>query len=327
MSIQPLSNGEQDVQLRVVGNPGVAPTCHPVVSGIAGTQSKASRLRKWPITSAKLTLTKRPPIHHKAPLRSPHDIFNFGGVPTIGTCGRSAMSFDWPATMTCGFTYSEVLRWGWAVCTVSSMPEADGAKRLFIVIDHAVQTLRHRCIIAFGLSVQTAPTVSSPASPIATNAAEIAQGSGHSPGQRTLQQLLTDGNGNSSPATAPPTHGVDFNNQAPATVPKGGSILLATTPLRAGERIQHCGADAAREVPGDGVPDGQHALQQNPTCSPAAFVASLNSEDPGRSDTRDQLLMLPSDVVDASWASPTRSAAGNIDAWRSHLRSIGRGMG
>jgi hypothetical protein len=59
--------------------------------------------------------------------------------------------------------------------------------------------------------------------------------------------------------------------------------------------------------------------QQNPTCSPAVFVASLNSEDPGRSDIATSFWMLPSDVVDAALGFPETIGASTIDAWRAHL--------
>ncbi|KAJ7680074.1 spherulin-1B precursor [Mycena rosella] len=66
-------------------------------------------------------------------------------------------------------------------------------------------------------------------------------------------------------------------------------------------------------------PMGSMHYQQNPTCSPAAFVAALNNEDPGRSDIATSYWMLPSDVVDASLGFPHTIGGGNIDAWRAHL--------
>ncbi|KAJ7120716.1 RmlC-like cupin domain-containing protein [Mycena crocata] len=66
-------------------------------------------------------------------------------------------------------------------------------------------------------------------------------------------------------------------------------------------------------------PMGSMHYQQNPTCSPAAFVASLNSEDPGRSDIATSFWMLPPDVVDAALGFPETIGGGNIDAWRAHL--------
>ncbi|KAJ7280933.1 RmlC-like cupin domain-containing protein [Mycena rebaudengoi] len=66
-------------------------------------------------------------------------------------------------------------------------------------------------------------------------------------------------------------------------------------------------------------PMGSIHYQQNPTCSPAVFVASLNSEDPGRSDIATSFWMLPPDVVDAALGFPHTIGGGNIDAWRSHL--------
>jgi len=66
-------------------------------------------------------------------------------------------------------------------------------------------------------------------------------------------------------------------------------------------------------------PMGSMHYQQNPTCSPAIFVAALTSEDPGRSDLATNYWMLPSDVVDASLGFPHTIDGSNIDAWRSHL--------
>jgi oxalate decarboxylase/phosphoglucose isomerase-like protein (cupin superfamily) len=66
-------------------------------------------------------------------------------------------------------------------------------------------------------------------------------------------------------------------------------------------------------------PIGSIHYQQNPTCSPAAFVAALNSEDPGRSDIATSYWMLPSNVIDAALGFPHTIGGGNIDAWRAHL--------
>jgi oxalate decarboxylase/phosphoglucose isomerase-like protein (cupin superfamily) len=66
-------------------------------------------------------------------------------------------------------------------------------------------------------------------------------------------------------------------------------------------------------------PMGSIHYQQNPTCSPAAFVAALNNEDPGRSDIATSFWMLPSDVIDAALGFPHTIGGGNIDAWRAHL--------
>jgi oxalate decarboxylase/phosphoglucose isomerase-like protein (cupin superfamily) len=66
-------------------------------------------------------------------------------------------------------------------------------------------------------------------------------------------------------------------------------------------------------------PMGSIHYQQNPTCSPAVFVAALNNEDPGRSDVATSFFMLDSDVVDAALGFPHTIGGSNIDAWRSHL--------
>ncbi|KAJ7654320.1 RmlC-like cupin domain-containing protein [Mycena rosella] len=66
-------------------------------------------------------------------------------------------------------------------------------------------------------------------------------------------------------------------------------------------------------------PMGSMHYQQNPTCSPAAFVAGLSSEDPGRSDIALSFWMLPSDIVNATLGFPNTIGGGNIDEWRAHL--------
>ncbi|KAK7046374.1 Spherulin-1b protein [Favolaschia claudopus] len=66
-------------------------------------------------------------------------------------------------------------------------------------------------------------------------------------------------------------------------------------------------------------PAGSIHYQQNPTCSPAAFVAGFSSEDPGRSDIATNFWMLPSDVIDAALGFPETIGGENIDQWRSHL--------
>ncbi|KAJ6471588.1 RmlC-like cupin domain-containing protein [Mycena vitilis] len=66
-------------------------------------------------------------------------------------------------------------------------------------------------------------------------------------------------------------------------------------------------------------PMGSIHYQQNPTCSPAVFVAALGNEDPGRSDIATNFWMLPSDVIDAALGFPETIGGDTIDAWRSHL--------
>ncbi|KAJ7617141.1 spherulin-1B precursor [Roridomyces roridus] len=66
-------------------------------------------------------------------------------------------------------------------------------------------------------------------------------------------------------------------------------------------------------------PQGSIHYQQNPTCSPAVFVAALNSEDPGRSDAATNFWALPSDVINAALGFPNTIGGSNIDAWRAHL--------
>ncbi|KAJ7913226.1 spherulin-1B precursor, partial [Mycena leptocephala] len=66
-------------------------------------------------------------------------------------------------------------------------------------------------------------------------------------------------------------------------------------------------------------PMGSIHYQQNPTCSPAIFVAGLGSEDPGRSDIATSFWMLPSDVIDAALGFPETIGGSNIAAWKAHL--------
>ncbi|KAJ7431174.1 hypothetical protein B0H11DRAFT_2262264 [Mycena galericulata] len=66
-------------------------------------------------------------------------------------------------------------------------------------------------------------------------------------------------------------------------------------------------------------PMGSIHFQQNPTCSPAIFVAGFGNEDPGRSDIATNFWMLDSDVIDAALGFPTTIGGDNIDEWRYHL--------
>lgn len=66
-------------------------------------------------------------------------------------------------------------------------------------------------------------------------------------------------------------------------------------------------------------PMGSIHYQQNPTCSPAVFVAALNDEDPGRSDIATSYWALSADVIDAALGFPTTIGGGNIEEWRAHI--------
>ncbi|KAJ7779871.1 spherulin-1B precursor [Mycena metata] len=66
-------------------------------------------------------------------------------------------------------------------------------------------------------------------------------------------------------------------------------------------------------------PKGSMHYQMNPTCEPAVFVASLNSEDPGRSDLMTNYWQLPEDIIEAGMGAPATIGASSIDAWRAHL--------
>ncbi|KAF7360844.1 Spherulin-1b protein [Mycena sanguinolenta] len=221
--------------------------------------------------------------------------------------------------------------------------------------------------LAFTASARAAPTVSQPAPvPLITNGATIAAGlKTQASAVDRLKKLLTDGSGNLLTGDALRDVTVfDFNNQAPVTGAKGGSILLATVdnfPIltdlsvtAAVSFIEPCGLNIPHLHPRssevltviEGVldagwvqengfdtevestlgkyqatvfPMGSMHYQQNPTCSPAAFVAAFGSEDPGRSDIATSFWMLPSDVVDAALGFPHTIGGDNIDAWRAHL--------
>ncbi|KAJ6554820.1 RmlC-like cupin domain-containing protein [Mycena capillaripes] len=222
-------------------------------------------------------------------------------------------------------------------------------------------------VLASALTVQAAPTVSEPAPvPLVSNAAAIASGlKMQASSNDRFKKLLTDSSGSLLTGDALRQLTVfDFNNQAPATGAKGGSILLATVdnfPILtelgisgAVSLVEPCGLNIPHLHPRanemftvvEGIldtglvqengfnsvietqlgqyqatvfPMGSIHYQQNPTCSPAVFVASLSSEDPGRSDIATSYWMLPSDVVDAALGFPETIGAGNIDAWRAHL--------
>jgi hypothetical protein len=66
-------------------------------------------------------------------------------------------------------------------------------------------------------------------------------------------------------------------------------------------------------------PMGSIHYQQNPTCSPAVFVAGLSNEDPGRSDIATNFMMLSPAVVNATLGFPTTIGGGNIEQWRAHI--------
>ncbi|KAJ7784998.1 spherulin-1B precursor [Mycena maculata] len=221
------------------------------------------------------------------------------------------------------------------------------------------------------VTVEAVPTpqasVSIPAPvPLVSNAAAIASGLRVEPSvDDRFRKLLTDGSGNLLTGDALRQLTVfDFNNQAPATGSKGGSILLGTVdnfPILeqlgisgAISLVQPCGLNIPHTHPRanelftviDGVldtafvldngfntqiqtqlgkyqatvfPMGSIHYQQNPTCSPAVFVAALNNEDPGRSDIATNFWALPSDVVDAALGFPTTIGGDNINEWRAQL--------
>ncbi|KAJ6526653.1 RmlC-like cupin domain-containing protein [Mycena capillaripes] len=177
------------------------------------------------------------------------------------------------------------------------------------------------------VSVRAAPTVSQPARvPLITNGAAIAAGLKTQPSVvDRFRKLLMDGNGTLLTGDALRDLTVfDFNNQAPASGAKGGSIMMATAdnfPILEGlgvggavSFIEPCGLNIPHSHPRaselltviEGIldtgfvqengfnteiqtqlgkyqatvfPTGSIHYQQNPTCSPAAFVAAFNNED------------------------------------------------
>ncbi|KAJ6529802.1 RmlC-like cupin domain-containing protein [Mycena capillaripes] len=222
-------------------------------------------------------------------------------------------------------------------------------------------------VVASGVSVFAAPAVTQPPPvPLVANAPAIASGlKTQASSNDRLKKLLTDSSGALLTGDALRQLTVfDFNNQAPATGAKGGSILLATVdnfPILqdlgisgAISLVEPCGLNIPHlhnradefftvidgildtgfvqengfnteihtqlgKYQGTVFPMGSIHYQQNPTCSPAVFVAALNSEDPGRSDIATSFWMLDADVVDAALGFPETIGGSTIDAWRSHL--------
>ncbi|KAJ6535841.1 spherulin-1B precursor [Mycena vulgaris] len=106
--------------------------------------------------------------------------------------------------------------------------------------------------------------------------------------------------------------------------PRGTEFLTVIDGILDAGLVQENGFNALIETKlgkyqGTVFPTGSIHYQLNPTCSPAIFVAFLNSEDPGRSDIAINFWALPPDVVDAALGFPETIGGGNIDAWRAHL--------
>jgi len=66
-------------------------------------------------------------------------------------------------------------------------------------------------------------------------------------------------------------------------------------------------------------PQGSIHYQFNPLCRNTTFFASLNSNDPGRSDIVTNFFMLEDAVVNASLGFPLTIGGDNIDTWRKFL--------
>jgi len=110
----------------------------------------------------------------------------------------------------------------------------------------------------------------------------------------------------------------------PHSHPRASEFFFVTEGILDTGFVQENGFNAEIETQlgtyqGTVFPMGSIHYQQNPTCSPAVFVAALNNEDPGRSDIATNFWMLDSDVVDAALGFPTSIDGDTIDAWRSHL--------
>ncbi|KAJ7662841.1 RmlC-like cupin domain-containing protein [Mycena polygramma] len=106
--------------------------------------------------------------------------------------------------------------------------------------------------------------------------------------------------------------------------PRASEILTVVDGVLNTGLVQENGFNAAIETQlgqyqATVFPQGSIHFQQNPTCSPAVFVAALNNEDPGRSDIATSFWMLSSDVINAALGFPQTIGADTIDAWRSHL--------
>ncbi|KAJ7673609.1 RmlC-like cupin domain-containing protein [Mycena rosella] len=223
---------------------------------------------------------------------------------------------------------------------------------------HAAPTMTSPAPVPTVTNATQIATATSPGPvPTVTNAVEIAEGLRQEPSiVDRFNKLLKDDNGNLLTGDALRQLTVfDFNLQTPAPGAKGGSILLATVddfPILeelgisgAVSFIEPCGLNIPHLHPRaseiltviEGIldtgfvqengfntvatvfPMGSMHYQQNPTCSPAAFVAGLSSEDPGRSDIALSFWMLPSDIVNATLGFPNTIGGGNIDEWRAHL--------
>ncbi|KAJ7624231.1 RmlC-like cupin domain-containing protein [Mycena polygramma] len=202
-------------------------------------------------------------------------------------------------------------------------------------------------VLASVISVYALPTSSSPAPvPIISNGPAIASGlKTQASAVDRLSKLLTDANGTLLTGEALRNRTVfNFNQYNQPTGGKGGSLLLAVPcglniphmHPRASELltvvegvldtgfVQENGFDTVVETQlgkyqATVFPMGSMHYQQNPTCSPAVFVAGLGNEDPGRSDIATSFWMLPSDIVDAALGFPETIGGDTIDAWRDHL--------
>ncbi|KAJ7629125.1 spherulin-1B precursor [Roridomyces roridus] len=110
----------------------------------------------------------------------------------------------------------------------------------------------------------------------------------------------------------------------PHSHPRASEILIVTEGQLNTGTVQENGFNTEIKTQlgtfqGTVFPQGSIHYQQNPTCSPAVFVAALGSEDPGRSDIATNFWMLDSDVIDAALGFPTTIGGDNIDQWRAHL--------
>jgi hypothetical protein len=74
-------------------------------------------------------------------------------------------------------------------------------------------------------------------------------------------------------------------------------------------------------------PQGSIHYQFNPNCEQAVFVGSFNSEDPGSSQTAQNLFALDPVIIDATLGSPSNINGADIAKFRALIpRSVALGV-
>ncbi|KAF7363240.1 Spherulin-1b protein [Mycena venus] len=186
---------------------------------------------------------------------------------------------------------------------------------------------------SFVLAVRAASTVVNPPPvPIVTNAATIASGlKMQASSNDRFKTLLTDSSGNLLTGDASDL-GISgaislvepCGLNIPHLHPRANEMFTVIDGILDTGLVQENGFNAEVETQlgkyqATVFPMGSIHYQQNPTCSPAAFVAVLSSEDPGRSDIATSYWMLPSDIMDAALGYPETIGAGNLADWKGKL--------